>query len=292
MTFDPPSLDLDEADVSAFAERHRLRGDPAGGLDLDLVGPAALVEAVEPEFTKYVGVGPGDFLAVVHEADLSTGHAVFTAPCLGDDRAADEAPAEQVIVLVVDPRAGFPLRKQDHQLFGLGKRRHLLVAALDGFQRAGWARLFRPRAGPALIEQMGIEDPLLRKLQLFVPVDRAIGAGSDDLLLPLCLYRIDDNDAVGPLVDSAVAAGGDAGRIVAVIAHHGEVMHVGHRIFSALAAHDVDPLVSVQRLGRGVAGEVVSNVLVLGGQEAVAAILAFGHVDDHVPLRHHLPSLR
>ena len=150
----------------------------------------------------------------------------------------------------------------------------------------GRARLVAAGLLPALVEEMRVERPVLRHLQLLVPPDVAVGTGLDEVLLPLGLHRIDDDDAVLPLGDGAVLRRLDAGRVVAVIAHGRHIGDVDHRRLAALLLQDVDPAMAVLRHRRGIAGKLVADILVHGGERAQLAIGALGDVDDHVPFGH------
>src|ERR1051326_2862326 len=63
-------------------------------------------------------------------------------------------------------------------------------------------------------------------------------------------------------------------------------IYVDHRRLAALLLQDVDPLVPVPRHRRRIAGKIVADVLVHGGERAQIAVGAFRHVDDHVPFLH------
>ena len=110
------------------------------------------------------------------------------------------------------------------------------------------------------------------------------GHEADDLLTALRLDRVDDDEAVGPLVHGAVV--GEAGGVVAVLAGLGQVGDLGERVLAALLALDVHPAVPVPGLRGGRGRKVVADELVLVGQKAVVAVVAAGDVDDHVPLLH------
>ena len=62
------------------------------------------------------------------------------------------------------------------------------------------------------VDQVRIEVPVLGQRQRLVPVDRAVGTGVDDLLLPLCALGIDHHDAVAAFDDGIVVRGADTCR--------------------------------------------------------------------------------
>ena len=163
--------------------------------------------------------------------------------------------------------------------------RHLVILHADRAHCARWARLLPACLLPALVDQMGVERPSLRQLQFLIPPDVAVGTGFDQVLTPFRLDRIDQHDAIVTLLDRA-AAFGDAGRVVAVVAHRGHVGDVDRRHLAALLLKDVDPLVAVLRHRRRIAGKIVADVFVHGRERAQVAIGALGDVDDQVPLFH------
>ena len=132
---------------------------------------------------------------------------------------------------------------------------------------------------------------VLRQLQVFVPPDMAVRAGADQILAALGLHRIDQYDAVGALLDRAGLVGLDAGRVVAVIAHGRNVGDVDHRHLPAFLLQDVDPLVAVLGHRRRIAGPVIADIFVHGGERAQIAVGALGHVDDQVPFLHESSTL-
>jgi hypothetical protein len=85
-----------------------------------------------------------------------------------------------------------------------------------------------------------------------------------------------------------IAALGDARRVVAVIAHGGNVGDVDHRHLPAFLLQDVDPLVAVLGHRRGIARKLVADVFIHDRERAQIAIGALRDVDDHVPFLHGL----
>jgi hypothetical protein len=106
------------------------------------------------------------------------------------------------------------------------------------------------------------------------------------LSLALCLFRIDDHDAIAALGHGPLRRRLHAWRVIAVIAHGRHVGDVDHRRLPAFLLQDVDPLVTVLGHRRRIAGPFVAGIFVHGGKRAQIAIGALGHVDDHVPLFH------
>ena len=107
-------------------------------------------------------------------------------------------------------------------------------------------------------------------------------------LRPLRLHRIDDHDAVVALADG-VAGMANAGRVVAVIAHHRQIGGLHHGRAALRAAQDADRAVADGSGRRRVAREVVADMFVAVRDDAVVAVLAAADVDDQVPLAHRLP---
>src|SRR5262249_21711796 len=139
---------------------------------------------------------------------------------------------------------------------------------------------------PALVDEVRIERPVLRNLQLLVPPDVAIGTGVDELFLARSLGGIDDDDAVGALGDRAVLRRHHAGCLVAVIAQHPYTGDVDHRRLAALLLQDVDPAVAMARHRRRVSGKYVADIFVHGRERAQLAVRALRNVDDQVPFAH------
>src|SRR5215469_1409734 len=164
--------------------------------------------------------------------------------------------------------------------------RHFLILDLDRAHGAGRAGLLSAGLLPAAVEQMRVERPSLRQLQLLVPPDVTIRARVDELSLPFCFFRIDDHDAVPALSNDALRRSLQAWRIVAVIAHGRDISDVDHRRLPAFLLQNIDPLVTVLRHGRRIAGPFVADIFVHGCKRAQIAIGALGHVNDHVPFFH------
>src|SRR5258705_1319834 len=287
------TLQPDLAQIDALAELRldRLPG-PAGHLDLDGVGAGAFVELVELEIPVVVARRLRPRLAGLQEPDFRALDAIDGAALLGRQRAADEAGRIAPEIAVVDARQGAELGLHHRKPLVARDPVHLGVVDLDGPHGAGRAGLLAAGLLPALIDQMRVERPGLRQPELLVPPDVAVGAGVDQLLLPLGLERIDDHDAVGALGDGAVLGGLDAGRVVAVVAHGRHIGDVDHRRLAALLLQDVDPLVAVARHRRRIARPVVADIFVHGGEGAQLAVGALGHVDDHIPFGHYVLSGR
>ena len=133
---------------------------------------------------------------------------------------------------------------------------------------------------------MGVEEPVLRQLGIFVPAHCVVWAGVGDRLLAFRLDWVDDDDTVVALCHCAVFCGGHTWRIVAVLAHDRNVGNIHDWAVSALAGKDVDPPVVVARHRCRVAFKLVPDVFVLVCQRAQVAVRAFGNVDDQVPLFH------
>ena len=145
------------------------------------------------------------------------------------------------------------------------------------------ARLF-----PALVEEVGVERPDLRKLQLLVPPDMAVGTALYQVLAPFRLLRIDQHDSVVALFHRA-SAFCHAGRVVTVIAHGRDVGDIDHRDLPTLLLQDIDPLVAVFRHRCGIARPAIADIFVHDRERAQIAIRALRDVNDHVPFLHGVP---
>ncbi len=195
-------------------------------------------------------------------------------------------------ILVVDARLRRRLRLQLAQALARLDLGHLVVGDLDGFERARRAHLRAARLLPAAVEQMRVEEPVLRQLQIFVPANRAVRARVGDGLLALRLDGVDMDDPVVALRHRSVLRRRDARRVVAVLAHHGQIRDVHERTRAALAAADVDPTMLVAGHRRRIAFELVADVLVLIRERAAIAVRALRDVDDEIPLLHLLSFRR
>jgi 3-oxoacid CoA-transferase subunit B len=279
-TIDKQGMTLTE--LAPGVDLDRLRRVP-GGSDLESVAAGILRQLVEFEIAVIVAHGLRDQLAALAQRDRGALDAIDDAGRLGRQRAADEAGRIAPEVAVIDPRLGAELGLHHLESFLGGDACHFPVIDLDRLERAGRAALLAARLLPAGIEEMRVEGPVLRQLQLLVPPDLAIGAGLDQLLLALRLDRIDEDDAVRALGDGAVLGGLHAGCVVAMVAHGRNVGDVDHRHLPAFLLQDVDPAMAVPRHRRRIARPVIADILVHGRERAELAVRAFRHVDDHVP---------
>ena len=126
---------------------------------------------------------------------------------------------------------------------------------------------------------MGVENPGLRKLQLFVPDDGAIGARFGYVPASARFHRIDDDDSVVTL-GNRVAADFLARRIVAMVAHDRQIDGLHHGRAALHAAANADRALALFRGGRRIAGKVVADMLVPLGKDAIVAVHAPADVDD------------
>src|SRR6516225_5246913 len=252
---------------------------------LDEIRARAFVELVEFEIAIIVARGLRDRSAILAEANAGALDAIDDAIHLRRQRAADEAFRVAPEIAVINPGAGAQLGFHHFQRLLARQTRHLLVLDLDRAHGAGRTRLLAAGLLPALVDEVRIERPDLRQLQLVVPPDVAVGAGLDQILAPLRLLGIDEDDPVVALFHR-VAGLGHARRIVAVIAHGGNVGDVDHRHLPALLLQDVDPFVPVLRHRRAITRPGIADVFVHDRERAQIAIRALGHVDDHVPFLH------
>src|SRR5215467_15042555 len=258
---------------------------PARRRYFNQVRARAFVELVEFEIAIVVTRRLRDRSAILAEANARALDAIDDAIDFRRQRAADEALRVAPEIAVINPRAAAQLGLHHLQRLFARQARHLLVLDLDRPHGAGRARLLAAGLLPALVDEVGVERPDLRQLQLVVPPDVAVGTGLDQILAPPRLLRIDENDPVLAFLHR-VAGLGHARRIVAMIAHGRNVGDVDHRHLPALLLQDVDPLVPVLRHRRGIAGPGVADIFIHDRERAQMAIRALGYVDDHVPFLH------
>jgi hypothetical protein len=133
---------------------------------------------------------------------------------------------------------------------------------------------------------MRIEEPVLRQIELFVPVDGAVWTGIGYLTLAFRLDRVDDHDPVGPFADRAIFRSLYTRRIVAMLAHDRQINDVHQRAVATLASANFYPSMIMPRHRRRVAHELVIDMLVLVGQRTQIAVRALSHVDDQIPFIH------
>src|SRR6266436_3467026 len=127
---------------------------------------------------------------------------------------------------------------------------------------------------------MSVKGPVLRQVRGLVPMDHSIGASVNQIAPAARAHRINNDDAVGPLENRAVARRGYARCVVTMIASLGDVGYVDHCSFAAHMPLYLDRLQSIGWLRSGVTGEVIAHMLVLGGEDTVSAIDAQGDVND------------
>src|SRR5208282_6196650 len=203
------------------------------GRDLHDIAPRVLVEPIKPEVAEVIAHRFSNGEVILHKPYLRTLNAVHTLTAIGRDSAADEAFRVAPQVAVIDARPGVKLGLHHFELLLARHMLHLVVVKLDRPQGPGWTGQLPAGLAPALIEQMGIERPSLRNLQFLVPPDVAVGADIDEVVATLRLDWIDEHDAIVAFFHRA-AAFGDAGRVVAVVAHGRYIGGIDHRRLSAL----------------------------------------------------------
>src|SRR5262249_23256033 len=138
---------------------------------LDQIRARALVELVEFEIAIMVARGLRDRSAILAEANARTLDAIDDAIRLRRKRAADEAFRVPPEIAIITPRMGAQLGFHHFEILFARQARHLLILDLDRPHGAGRARLLAAGLLPALVDEVGIERPDLRQLQLFVPPD-------------------------------------------------------------------------------------------------------------------------
>ncbi len=174
------------------------------------------------------------------------------------------------------------------RLHPLRKRLRLLHNEGHGSRRAGVHAARDAGLPGGIIQKVRAEIALLRNLLLLVPPDRAVGAEVRDVF-SLAALEVEDHDTV--LADAHEIAPLGAWRVFALQTGLWQEGRVDTVVLPALMPEDIHPALAVPRHRRLVRGPVVLGVFILAGHEAVVAVVALGHVDDHVFLFHR-PTFR
>ena len=116
-----------------------IRGTELWMRDMDAIGPAIGVQAIELEIAKSVRVLRGQRLAALLQNDLRIGDTLDLAVDHRRDRPAEKARRVTLSVLVVDTRLRPQLLARTLQVFPDGNGTHFLVLDLDRFERIGRA---------------------------------------------------------------------------------------------------------------------------------------------------------
>src|SRR5271166_4031854 len=258
---------------------------------LDAIRASTLRHFVETKITESVARRRREGLASLGQGHLRALDAFHHAGDLGAYATADEAGLPPFQTPVPNARLGAEFGLERLEPFPRRLFVHDGVLELHRLEHGRWADLLTAGLTPSLIEEVGVEDPGLRDLMLLIPNDRPIGAGADDVLAAPGLHRIDNDDAVIAFADR-VAGVANAGRVVAVIAHHRQIGGLHHRRAALHPAKDADRALADGRRRRRIAGEVVADMLVPLRDDAVVAVLAAADVYDQVPLAHESASSR
>ena len=118
----------------------------------------------------------------------------------------------------MNARLGPPFRGKDFKFLLIDEARHFRLVDLQRLDRFGGTRMRAARVRPSAVKEMGVEDPILWNLLLFVPNDRPIGTRVDEILASFRRDRIDDEDSVFALLDVAGPSGLHARSVVAMVA--------------------------------------------------------------------------
>src|SRR4029450_7527340 len=103
--------------------------------------------------------------------------AIDDAARLRRHRTADEAFRVAPEIAVINPRTGAQFGSHPLEILFARQARHLLVLDLDRSHGAGRARLLAAGLLPALVDEVGIERPNLRQLELWRPPGAALRGG-------------------------------------------------------------------------------------------------------------------
>src|SRR5271166_1449405 len=255
----------------------------------DTIRASTIGQVVEAEIAEAVARRRREGFASLGQGHLGALDAFHYAGHLGADAAPYEARFPTLQPPVPHARLGAEFGLERLEPFPRRLFRHGGVLELHRLEHGRWADLLAAGLAPSLIQQVRVEDPGLRDLMLLIPDDRPIGAGVDDVLAAPGLHRIDNDDAVIAFADR-VAGVANAGRVVAVIAHHGQIGGLDHGRAALHATQDADWALADRGGRRRIAWEVVADVFVSLRDDAVIAILAAADVDDQVPLAHDVSS--
>jgi hypothetical protein len=129
------------------------------------------------------------------------------------------------------------------------------------------------------IEQVSTTRTLLRNVKFFVPKDRVIRTRLDELLHSLRFDRIYENQAIFSLINGTLA-GLDAGSIITMLAHHGEVGYLNMGFDTALILVDLNPKLAGLGLWLGIGRPIVTAVLVLAADLAAITANTFFDIYD------------
>ena len=128
---------------------------------------------------------------------------------------------------------------------------------------------------------MGAARALLGDLEGIVHVDRVIGTRGGAVGAPRAGFRVDDHQAIVPLVNRAFdLAGVKADRFVAVVAEHRDIVDFDLGDGAPYVLTEFQPELPGLRLGLGIGGPIVAAVLVLAGNLAAVAPVADGRVEN------------
>src|SRR5262249_46330001 len=187
--------DLAEIDTRAQMGLDRFLAPPLRG-NLDNIRARLLIEPIEFEIAVVVTGRLRDRSAVLDEANARALDAIDRAVRLRRERAADEAFRVAPEIAVIDAGTSAQLRFHHVEVLFARNARHFLVLDLDRAHGAGRAQLLAAGLLPALVEEMGVERPDLRELQLLIPPDVTVGTSVNQILAPPRLLGIDEHDAV------------------------------------------------------------------------------------------------
>src|SRR6266487_5138045 len=203
--------DLAEIDTGPQTRFDRFLASPFSRY-FDDICARILVELVESEIAVIVARGFRDCSAILDEANARALDAIRHTVRLCRQRAADKAFRVAPEIAVIDARARAQFRLHHFEVLFARDARHLLVLDLDRAHGAGRTGLLAAGLLPALVEQVSVERPDLRKLRLLVPPDVSVGTGLDQVPAAFRLLRIDEHDPVLALFH-CVAGLRHAGRI-------------------------------------------------------------------------------
>src|SRR6202790_3198818 len=205
---------------------------------------------------------------------------------------AEEAARSIVQILIEHPRPGVQLWREYFQLQLLLESLQFHILHTHRLQCPGRTGLDTARLGPSSVEKMRVEGPLLRNPRLVATDDGPVRRGLDKFSAIARLARLDDDDAIGPLVDGAIARRSHARCVLAVVARLRDVGDVHHPVVAPRMAFHGNPVSAGGWHRCGVAWKVVTHMLIFGRQHTVLAIGALGHIDDQGPLFHALTRAR
>jgi hypothetical protein len=224
-------------------------------------------QAAKPEIAEIIGLGGGGLSGrLVDKPAFGTDNDLFFIGIV--ERAADEFFWQ---VLLIDPRLGLGSRVDQFGLIDKGLKIRFFTKA----QGIGGALIHTAGDLPLriVVQQMGASCALLSNVQIFIEKDGVMGAGIGAELAAHALLRVDNDQPIIALIDCLGFTIGDAGCIVAMVAHFGNIGHLDFGHLSANQLGQTQPELPGIGLRFGIGCPVVGHMFILASNlAAVAAV--------------------